>query len=228
MKCEEVYGRLDEYVDGMLPEAELQELERHLRACPACREEEALLRSLLAQAAALPKEMEPPRDLWPGIAERVGGRKVVPFLRAAAPSPWWSPAGLAAAAAVLIALGTALRTQWTPGSPAPGGAGTAVAPAAGVHRASLEDEPSDVLDAERDYVRATSRLMATLDDRRDDLAPETVKAVEDNLKTIDDALKQIRKALTKDPANARLTRMLTTTHQRKVDLLRRVVRLSKV
>jgi glucose/arabinose dehydrogenase len=51
------------------------------------------LRALLQQAAALPREIAPPRDLWPGVATRLRRRGV--------PPPWW----LAAAAAVILALG---------------------------------------------------------------------------------------------------------------------------
>jgi hypothetical protein len=43
---------------------------------------------------------------------------------------------------------------------------------------------------------------------------------------IDQALKEIRDALQKEPGNRELTRMLASTHRKKVDVLRRMVRLS--
>jgi hypothetical protein len=43
---------------------------------------------------------------------------------------------------------------------------------------------------------------------------------------IDRALAQVREALVKDPENRELNRMLVATHKKKVDVLRRVVRLS--
>lgn len=223
MKCEDVQDRLDDYVDGSLGEAEFQDLELHLHGCAACREAEALLRSLLAQAAALPKEMSPPRDLWPEVAPRLGRRSVLPFAGVfARRGGARSPGALAAAAAVIVAVAATLRTGGVAVSPAPG-AGPSIAI---VEPAAYATEP--VLEAEGDYVRATSTLLAALNERRDGLSPETLKAVQSNLRVIDDALKQIREALRKDPGNTQLERMLTSTHQRKVDVLRRVVKLSRI
>src|SRR5262249_59112171 len=65
MTCERVRDTLDDYVDGLLSEADFQEVELHLASCAECRHEERLLRALLAQAAALPRELAPGRDLWP-------------------------------------------------------------------------------------------------------------------------------------------------------------------
>jgi hypothetical protein len=45
---------------------------------------------------------------------------------------------------------------------------------------------------------------------------------------IDRALEQVRQALVKDPESPELNRMLVATHRKKVEVLRRVVRLSTV
>jgi hypothetical protein len=63
--------RRHDYVDGALPASEKAELERHLASCAECRREVAFLNSLRQQAAALPQRLEPPRDLWPEIANRL-------------------------------------------------------------------------------------------------------------------------------------------------------------
>jgi hypothetical protein len=84
----------------------------------------------------------------------------------------------------------------------------------------------DLLPEEQGYVRATSELLHALEARRDHLSPETLKVVDQNLTIIDQALGQVREALRKDPGNHQLTRMLTATHQRKVDVLRHVVSVS--
>src|SRR5260370_37576042 len=112
MPCAEAEDRLDDYVDGSLPEAEFQEMELHLAGCPPCREEERRLRAVLAQAAALPRLLSPARDLWPGIAERIGGRKRT-ALRG------WGPIGPAAAAAVAIALASTVLPRPQPPAPPP-------------------------------------------------------------------------------------------------------------
>ncbi len=204
MTCRDVDDRLDDYLDGELAEGEFQEVELHLASCAACRDAERRLRRLLAQARALPREKAPPRDLWPGIAERLGSRG---FQRN----------NIVAAAAVL-ALGLAgvflLRDGPAPAS-GPGAVPVAV-PA----------ESPALADAEEDYARASAALLAALQDRRSSFSPETMASVEKNLETIDQALAEVRDALRRDPDNPELTRMLAATHRKKVDVLRRVVKLT--
>jgi len=213
MTCADVRERLDDYVDGELAAPELHEVELHLASCAACREEERELRALLAHAAALPKAVAPPRDLWPEIASEIAtGPRVLPFVPRRV-----LYAGLAAAAALVLAF--VFRYQG-PRAQAPGGA---IFPTPLEVAASPE---SALREAEGDYDRATNALLATLQEHRDQLAPETIKSVEQNLAVIDEALREVRAALDKDPGNAELTRMLAATHHKKVDVLRRVVKLS--
>lgn len=220
MTCEEAKDRLDDYVDGTLREAELHDLELHLAACAGCADEERGLRALLARVAALPEEMSPSRDLWPGIAERIAAVRPRP----AALGPrriWsWSPALLAAAAAVLVALGSLARV-WAPSA----GRETPAGAVGAVQEAAWTTDPA-LLAAEREYARATGQLMAALEARKATLPPETMAAVEKDLTTIDAALRQVRGALRQDPANPQLSHMLASTHQKKLDVLQRVVRLS--
>ncbi len=211
MTCDEIVERLDAFVDGAGDEAAFQEIELHLAGCAACREEERALRDLLAEAAALPKSVQPARDLWPDVAARIAAGGV----RARRARIGWT-IGLAAAAA-LAALASARLLR-----PAPAAAPrqASASPARIVPAAVGSD---DLLPAEEGYVRATGELMNVLAARRDRLSPETLKVVQQNLDIIDEALGQVREALRKDPGNRQLTRMLTATHQRKVDVLRRVV-----
>ena len=229
MTCEQAQDRLDEYVDGTLPQAELHEVELHLASCPSCTAEERALRRLLARVAALPAEVSPQRDLWPEIANRIAEARPRPLGRPMSdarpvvrsfPRAWWTPsAGLAAAAAVVVALGATLGGVWTP----PAGDGT---PGTGtVQEAAWTTDPT-LLKAEQDYVRATTQLMAALEARRAELPPGTVAAVEKDMTTIDVALGQVRSALRQDPGNAQLSHMLAATHQKKLDVLQRVVKLS--
>ena len=220
MKCEEIRDRLDEYVDGGLEEAEFQELELHLDGCPECRQEERLLRALVAEAAALPDEIQPAADLWPDIAARLRGPEGMRLVPRTGLGRWFGPMAVAAAAAVVIALSTSL---WTRGhlpvaSPS--------APQGTVQPVAL-GASSTLLDSEREYARATADLMAAIDAQKETLAPETRAVLDANLKTIDEALAQVRAALAKDPGNSQLAHLLTSTHQKKVDALKRVVRLNR-
>ena len=220
MTCEQVRDALDDYVDGLATEADFQEVELHLASCAECRREERLQRALLAQAAALPRELTPGRDLWPDVAARLGGAEGARGVVRPAIARWMRPAALAAAAGVVIALFAGLwRGGLRPVAPA-SPMGTVMPAAAGTSPALLE--------AEREYARATAALMAALDQQKDTLSPETRALLDANLKTIDDALAEVRAALQKDPANAQLAHLLTSTHQKKLDALQRVVRLNRL
>ena len=220
MTCEEVRDRLDEYVDGDLTEAEFQEMELHLDGCAPCRAEERQLRALIAQAAALPEEIQPAADLWPDLAARLRGPEGLRLVPRTGLARWMGPMSVAAAAAVVVALSAAL---WTRGSMPAGEHGATT----GVVRPVALAGSSELLDSEREYARATADLMAAIEAQKESLAPETRAVLDANLKTIDDALAQVRAALVKDPGNSQLAHLLTSTHQKKVDALKRVVRLNR-
>jgi predicted anti-sigma-YlaC factor YlaD len=213
MTCDEVDGRLDDYADGSLSEGEFQEVELHLASCAACREQERRLRLILAQARALPRELAPPRDLWAGIAERIdaGGR---------GRTFWFAPMVLAAAAVLVAVVSVSLLHRGEPVTAPVSVPG----PAANVTPVSLEGTPLGA--AEQDYERAATELLAALQERRQSLSPQTLASVERNLAVIDQALNEVRAALSRDPGNKDLTRMLVSAHRKKVDTLRRMVRLS--
>jgi predicted anti-sigma-YlaC factor YlaD len=207
MNCREIDDLLDDYVDGTLPEGQFQEVELHLATCESCRKAERGLRRLLAEAAALPREKSPERDLWPEIRAQLGSR--------AMPGTWLMGLAAAAALALAVAGGYFLR----------GGSGT-TAPLPPPARQPVSFASPTLADAEDDYARASADLLAALHERRDSFSPETIESVEKNLAVIDTALAEVREALRHDPENPELTRMLAATHRKKVDVLRRVVKLT--
>ena len=69
------------------------------------------------------------------------------------------------------------------------------------------------------------RLQTMLRERRVDMAPETVKVVEDNLAIIEAAVDQARAAVARDPGSGFLTERLERALQKKVQLLRTVALL---
>jgi len=222
MTCQELDERLDDWVDGELAAAAAAEVEAHLASCPLCQERERRLRQVLAHAASLPRSLTPPRDLWPGIARRVERERSWSWA-----SGGWSPWALAAAATVVVGLTAVL---WS--GRAPSAVKTVEIPAA-TPEARLAALPAVVSDpvlaaAEREYEDAANALLEALRDRRSDLQPEALAAVRKNLEVIDRALAEVRQALVKNPSNPELNRMLVATHRKKVDVLRRVVKLSTV
>ncbi len=218
MTCQELDDRLDGWVDHSLPEEQRLEVEAHLAACPECREQERRLRRLLSHASALPRSVSPPRDLWPGISRRIERGRV--WSRGS-----WQPV-LAVAAAVVAALGAVVFWQQPP---PPVHTVVVTSPAAGsshsIRPASLQMDPG-LIAMERDYQAAANALLAVLQERKDDLEPETLANVERNLAVIDAALAEVHRALEKDPARPELGRMLVSTHRKRVDILRKMVKLS--
>jgi hypothetical protein len=222
MNCQEMETRLDAWVDGTLSVAETREAEAHLAECERCREEGRRLRTLLAHAATLPRSVSPPRDLWPGIAARIEGqRRGFPWLRFDA----WQPV-LAVAAVVVIALAAVLF-----GRPSPGPVHTVVVPSppgtgeARLRPAAVDTDPGLVA-MEEDYQVAANALMDALLERQDDLDPQTMETVQRNLAVIDEALAEIHRALAEDPNRPELGRMLVSTHRKRIEVLRSMVKLS--
>ncbi|HEX5004930.1 MAG TPA: zf-HC2 domain-containing protein [Gemmatimonadales bacterium] len=214
--------RLSEYIDDDLPAAERAALEAHLAACADCRGVLADLRRVVTGAHAL-VDRPVAAELWSGIAERIGasGTPVVAL------APWrrrrlsLSLPQLAAAAALLLAVGgaaTALALR--PAGTAPV-ALTAAPPAPTVVQAGLSGK------AELSYDTAVRDLEAALDAGRDQLSPETVTVLSRNLARVDAAIAEARQALAADPANAYLTSHLATTMRQKLALLQQAATLAR-
>jgi hypothetical protein len=73
---------------------------------------------------------------------------------------------------------------------------------------------SDVYDAE------IAKLRAIVDAQRPKLDTATVGVIDRNLRIIDDAILQVRNALSRDPASRFLMESLSNAYQRKIELLR--------
>ncbi len=76
------------------------------------------------------------------------------------------------------------------------------------------------------YDQAVVDLEKMLEAGRSRLDPETVRILEDNLRTIDLAIEQSRKALRADPANVYLNNHFAASRNRKLALLRRASALT--
>lgn len=148
---------------------------------------------LQAALKKLPREIEPPRDLWPAIGARIARRRVRPL---------WSY-GVAASLLVAAAAGalwtlTGPRTQ--PGAPqeivgVSGGGG---------ENAYL---------AQRAAYAESSVQTAT------NLSPATRQVILKNLRIIEGSMQDIQQALDKDPNNPRLRALLFDLYQNEARLL---------
>ena len=93
--------------------------------------------------------------------------------------------------------------------------------------AGQQSEPlSRVSFADPNYDQAVADLEKMLAANRGRLDPQTVQIIEDNLRTIDQAIEQSRKALRADPASVYLNNHFAASRNRKLALLRRASALA--
>lgn len=238
MTHEQILELLDDFVGGDLPPREERDVRRHLMQCEGCRAEEQTLRALLDEAAALPDEILPQRDLWVDIAPRLQSRASLPAEpaervpevrvigpRPARPLPWW----MLAAASIALVVTTALATLELSGRG--GGDGTTVTLPAQTAQGprGTTARPVTALaafqPAEQEYERAISDLQRVLQTQRSRMAPQTAATLEANLRIIDRAIEESRAALAADPNSAELTKLLSDAYDTKLDVLRQAVSL---
>jgi tetratricopeptide (TPR) repeat protein len=218
--------RLSEYLDDEdLPAHERAAIDAHLAQCESCRRTLDELREVAGRAAAL-VDTPPSSELWPGVAARLDPRprRVFASFRRGTPSRRFSftlPQLVAASLALMIASGGAV---WLARH---GGSQTELPTIAG----KTPDEPiapgfapASVADAH--YDEAIADLEKILEEGRSKLDPETVRVLQENLRTIDQAIEQCRRALAADPADAYLNDHLADAKRRKLALLRRAYALA--
>ncbi len=177
----------------------------------------------------LPREIQPERDLWQGIETAISEGKIMrPEFTAESSESQpvttvvnWRRVGLVAMAAMLLVAFSSGITAYLVRSPA--------VPATGMPAPGLTEFETvaweGFLDAERSYQTITDDLLASLDAQRNQLAPETIEIVEQNLRLIDEAITEARAALERDPANGKLVGKLTDMYRTRVNFLEGMSRL---
>jgi len=222
MRHEDFRAHFHELVDGGLSEAQRRELEAHADACSDCGRELRALREIVAAAQALPRSIEPPRDLWPGIETAIGRAAPVHARVQRAPHGWrgwfatpavprWAAAG--AMALLVIAIFSLGRDLDRNRSAAPdGGASNSTAPfPAAVSGLELQCRGAGQL------LQASLRLPVGPGTRA--AATSLADGLISGLSILDRSIDETRQALAADPDNPALQRMLTARYQQKLALL---------
>ena len=182
---------------------------------------------LAEKTAALPRDIQPSRELWPGVANRIRQSDPRPAGASSASrsdrNGWWSSwfAGF--------------RPSWGTVAVA---AGLAAILSAGLTSVLVKSRPAP------SYTESQSSALATLDAIaaecvriRDDLdldhadaylSEETRSVIETNLQIVELAATESREALAGDPRNAGLVRKAATDYQNQLALLRKAAQLSIV
>jgi Putative zinc-finger len=215
--------RLSDYLDNEdMSVAERAEIDAHVSQCAKCRATLAELRAVASIAASLP-DAPPTNDLWAGIASRLPATesKIVSFQ---------SPRRFSFTLPQLVAAGLALMVL---------SGGMAWIARLGDPRATLPPVAAENVQpeaADESLVRATfadsqfdaavADLEKVLAEHRSRLDPDTIRILEENLLSIDQAIEQSRKALRADPANVYLNNHFAASRNRKLALLRRASALA--
>ncbi len=227
--------RLSEYLDGELPESERAALEAHLETCPSCRETLADLRRIVVRARSL-DDRPPSRDLWSGVAGRIGMPEWIGAAQTSGPARPINPVerivaaprrrGITFSVPQLLAAGIALAVA------SAGGAWLVHPDSTRVASAPVRSAPAPGDDrglrrrtAVRSYDAAVHDLERILAEGRGRLDSTTVRVLEQNLALIDRAIAQAERAVAADSANAYLNSHLAETMRRKLDLLRQAASL---
>jgi anti-sigma factor RsiW len=223
MSHERAWEMLPDYVGGYLSDEQQSAVKRHLRQCRQCRQEVAATEALRAGARTLPESIAPPRDLWAGIAARIGAPQAGPETaaagaggqRQAAPPRWsrrllrlrprvWVWPSLAVGATALLAV-VLLTTGRGPLEPPGGQAGTAVESAF----AALE---SECRMGEEEFLAAAAEAPA-----QD--GGGTLALIKANLHAVDLAIQQAQDAWRDNPHSPHLMRMVIAAYRAKASLL---------
>lgn len=214
------WATLNDYVDGALSPTQHDDVARHVDACAECRTTVERLRSVLSAASTAVDVVEPPPQAWDAVRREIEQRKVVPLATSAGVRTPRVALRLAAAAVLLVVASSAVTVLVM--NRAPSSSTVVTAPPGGTSPdVQLVSLPPDIAAAERGYLTTVDELVATLEESRSLLAPETVRAVERSLRVIDDAIAEAREALLNDPSSLVVRDLFRRGYEQKVDLLRR-------
>lgn len=247
MTCQEFQSLVTDYLGEEALSAEQRAAaDAHRLDCAECAALVADLRLIVQQAGDLPL-LEPSRDLWSGVEQRIAAQVVaLPVVGSAAsfeadlegssaPAGTqgrmarreWSPRRLAVAASLLI-VATAGIT-WRVASDRPslvGPAESVSAPAAGsAASTTTASQASRKQSLDETYDREIAGLRTLVDQRRAELDSATITILEKNLKVIDNAIRESKAALAQDPASTFLTERLSRAYDSKLQLMRDVATL---
>lgn len=187
------------------------EVDAHLAACRACRDDVTRLRNITMRYKAAPAEPAPVDELWPSIRARIEEEKVIALGAAAPPASRFNGrhlaavAGVAAAAMLTVVL---LRPSHK----------IAVDSAVAVSDTSALRFVSDSVKSYEDEARM---LLNRLELQRAMLRPEARASIDRDLKVIDQAIDELQLAIQNDPRNPALRHLLATSYRQKVELLKR-------
>jgi anti-sigma factor RsiW len=228
---------LNDYVDGTLGPAERTNIDLHLATCTTCRQTVDDLREILRATGEL-DVLEPPVRVWSRLERaiklehehtapaapsarlgQVGGRRAGGQGQLRGSRMAWI-AGLAAAAALVLA--AVLGSRFLPARQAEIPAGASASTAPGEAAQSIETE---LRQAEAHYENAIKGLESIANSEQSELDPRTAATLQKNLAVIDQAISESRAAVRAQPASEPAQQSLIDGFKTKIGLLQDTVAL---
>lgn len=206
-----IHDKLDDYLDawldGELPDGERQAFETHVGECAACRKRLAAAEELQARTDSLAAEVQPARDLWPGIAARLEPRSN----KSAGPRRWMQAAAAVAALGLVFVGGMLADRVMQAGDPGdPGAPRMAEVPPANVSAQARRQLPAQ-------YVQLVSDSSVN---------SQTQDTMLQNLLIVNLAIREVNAALEADPNDPHLRDMLRSLYAQENQILNRVERMA--
>lgn len=231
MNCDDFLRRASDFIDGELSPEERAVADEHLATCGSCRAMAADLRRV-AQAATTVDRLPLPAGAWSRVAARLEADPAFAKAREASQRDtrsaggWQSYVWLAAAAALVLAIGAALVFVYRPGlAPAQVAAPAGTAPANASADDLVQSIENELAMAASHYEKAIANLEQVANASDSPLDPEVTATLRRNLALIDQAIGDSREALKAEPDSRVAQESLFDAFRRKVALLQDTIAL---
>ncbi len=219
MECRDIRFRISEWVDGDLKEAEITEVESHVRLCQACSQIYEDFRIMRESSLHLPA-FEPSDVVWSniraqlafeGISETKPGKSVWEKLFSLQFIPKLAPVyGTAIFLLTIILFGSTIYIYKT----------RELGPVAETHEVEAIRR---LQDAEQHYRNAIQALDEVSRQKILSVDPRMAQIFNDNLATIDYYVQECQDAAHKSPGNPLIQKYLLAAYQKKAELLQSIV-----
>lgn len=201
--------------DGTLGADVPADVAEHLAHCAECSSDVARVRQLMTRVREAPPPAGSVEDLWPDIRARIEREKLITLPQTPAAKPVVTMRGMRRTVLAMVAIAAAVLLVVV--LPQSRGKGKASQPTV----AELTTEVRLAADSARDFEREATILLNELELRRAMIPPQRRTSIDHDLRVIDDAILELKRAIERDPNNPALRRMLASSYRQKIDVLKR-------
>ena len=215
MKCSKAHKRISEYIDGLLDESAVHQLEAHLEKCENCSGLLAEMTSLVKNARQMEK-VQPSEGVWLSIRKKLIQKDQKTGTWQTQISEFFNfikyPRGLAIASSALLVLIISTFIFYN-GLP------------------FLTNDPMKVAhqhfeEAEKHYQIAIDSLKQNMPDYEAKLPPDLLAVFNENLEIIDQSIQVCQAAIREHPDNEAANGLLMACYKKKIELLNEIRNLA--